>query len=466
MRDAPHSSAFNGYILLRILQSVYVAWGGIIFAGIIVYESLRVCDCLPEGDSPKCHVDDSEDDTSSRCKKLWGIMSPESLLVVIATAAAVVLALTMAFVGTIMDSTPHRKGITAVCVFVSVIFTFVCVCIAWPSSTTIIISAISLFIITLAKEVFALALESYAPELSSKNSEISTAITAGNMWLYAGLLINLIIMVVISVIVGGREYSFVVTAFSGFYVTALAYYVFVNLPSVPPSRTHPPDQSVFQITVTQVTKVVHSVATEHPDIGLVYLANMFCDPALNAIFVVAIQVLVGSYNFTSSEIPIIFIFSVIGTLPGVLCSRWAAESSLWDRVEALMGTGESDVSQADDKPTEVQSEVAPSDEDAASEVMATESRRESDAALIHADVSYVEMTSPNLYKHPGRVKILWIAGLIFVSLVTLSAPFILKPCAMGNAIVMGFLWGFCMTFCWNSSTMLRAVLVSILVMCA
>ena len=64
-----------------------------------------------------------------------------------------------------------------------------------------------------------------------------------------------------------------------------------------------------------------------------------------------------------------------------------------------------------------------------------------------------------VYKHPRRILVSLCCGLGAIIMVTILAPFILQPCNIGLAILVGCMWSFCMCFNWNCSTMLRAALV-------
>ena len=112
-KRSPQTKAATGYYLLRIIYSVITVHSAVIFAGVITYSALKVTNCISEdSDSSSCGTKkDVENDDSLECTKLWGIIKPDSLLTVIGTASAIVLALSAALVGTAMDVTSYRRQI-------------------------------------------------------------------------------------------------------------------------------------------------------------------------------------------------------------------------------------------------------------------------------------------------------------------------------------------------------------------
>lgn len=121
------SRAFSGFVALRMNYGLIVAHSGVIFAGILIYEALRITDCIDDSadGSGHCGSEDDDgnnnDDNENNCGRLWGLIKPGSLLTVIGTAANVFLALTSAFIGAAMDFTPYRRQFsmlgTSLCVF-------------------------------------------------------------------------------------------------------------------------------------------------------------------------------------------------------------------------------------------------------------------------------------------------------------------------------------------------------------
>jgi hypothetical protein len=476
VRHTPRGRAFWGYIFVKIIQALLTAWGGIVYAGVLTYEALRVTDCLPADDSSACRTDsggggsDDADDTPG-CRRVWGLVTPESLLTVIATAGAVVIALSSAFVGNYMDSTPYRRQIAVAGVFSIGLFMFVCAAILYPSEDILILCSISLFLLTILKEVLSFTVETYAPELSAESSEVAAAITAGNLWFYSCMVLWLLVMTVAGVGLSSSMFGFVSTVLTACAVLAVAFCAFSRLPDVPaaharpagPGESLPLSLSLARASLLQLRALAAKTYLEYPDIGLVLLANMLFDPALNAIFVVAIQVLVSAYHFTSQEIPIIFLCAVIFSVPGIICSKLVTTSKLWEYFEddEEDSTSPGTVASTQVVGNDIKSSKGKTAVSDAVDIELVDSS--AGDVMIEEDfgnsLDMAEVMPGTVLRHPRRIVLSLCGGLAGVTLVTLAAPFILQPCNLGLAILVGCMWSFCMCYNWNCSTMLRAALV-------
>lgn len=432
VKGTPSGRPFWGYIFVRNVQSLLTAWGGIIFAGIITYEALRVTDCLPPDDTRACSrksSDDEEDDTPN-CRRLWGLVAPEALLTVIATAGAVVLALCSAFVGNYMDSTPYRRQIAMCGTCLVAIFTFICAAIVAPSEEVLLLCSVSLFILSCLKEILNMTIESYAPELSSISTEVAAAITSANLWYYVTMTAWLLVFAIVGTGLSSSTFGFASALITGTFIIIFAFGAFSRLPNVPAAHLPPNDLSVVEASLIQLKSLAKRTYKDYPDLGLVLVAIMFFDPALQAVFTVAIQVLIGAYHFTSQDIPIIFLCAVVVSVPGIAFSKFVTSTTLWEYIE--------------------KTDLVPSDLPIESVTVETE---------FGSSLEIIESIPTPVMRHPGRILICLRGGLITVISVTIMAPFILQPCNIGLAILVGCMWSFCLCFNWNCSSMLRAALV-------
>lgn len=92
----PQNRAVTGFILLRVIFAVIITHSGVVYAGVLTYEAIKFTDCLEDDDSSSGSCGNGDDDANNAdspetCRRLWGILKPDSLLTVIATAAAIVL---------------------------------------------------------------------------------------------------------------------------------------------------------------------------------------------------------------------------------------------------------------------------------------------------------------------------------------------------------------------------------------
>ena len=238
-KRSPQTKAATGYYLLRIIYSVITVHSAVIFAGVITYSALKVTNCISEdSDSSSCGTKkDVENDDSLECTKLWGIIKPDSLLTVIGTASAIVLALSAALVGTAMDVTSYRRQIGLAGNIFMIIGMIMCLSLLEPTETTLIISSIGLIIILIFKDFVSMQLDSYGPELSAIPAEIGSAISGGFTW---SLISNVLLIIVWSIVGMGMSndtYGFVVTIGSVVMMLLLSVLTYRRLPDVPAETT-------------------------------------------------------------------------------------------------------------------------------------------------------------------------------------------------------------------------------------
>jgi hypothetical protein len=490
----PQVPALVGYYLHKIIFSLMIVHSGVVFAGVLTYEALEVAGCLPKSDDDggdHCSSSSTDDDDTNACRKLWGLIKADSLLTVIATAAAIVLAISSIFMGTFMDITHHRRLIGIISTSICIASISLCVAIISPSEATIAICSIGLFILFIFKDLHFLVIESYVPEISHISSELSHAISVASAWLYGGEVLHIIVWVIVGFFITGPLYGFIVTLGTVVLMciyTPLSYH---RLPSVPAVLTLPPDTTLFSYTLTHQRKLFLDIYSNFPDLGIVIAANMVYDPALGALFIAAIQVLVSKYHFTSSEIPIILGVAIICATIGAFLCKYSSLLDIPCCVHSAAVTAPA--------PGENAAAVSPSSTpclppgattgaltDLPSSSCRDNVEAESEERVLEkSDIlqSLTDLTalglpaleplslpsqsslilSPALsssrYILANRLKHNIMGGLGAVIVITLCGTFFLKPCDLPLACGFGALWGISLAYCWTSGNLLRATLI-------
>lgn len=490
----PKIPALAGYYLHKIIFALMIVHSGVVFAGVLTYEALDVAGCLPnsDDDDATCSVNGSNnDDDTVDCKRLWGLIKPDSLLTVIATGAAIILAISSIFMGTILDITPYRRQIGIIGTLICIFSITLCVAIIQPNETTLAICSVGLFILFIFKDLHFLVIESYVPELSHISSEISHAVSVASTWLYGGEILNIILWVIVGLFITGPLYGFVVTIGTVILMLILTPLSYSRLPNVPAVITLPKDETIFKHTLQYQMKLFTEIYHEFPDLGIVLAAHMVYDPALNALFIAAIQVLVSKYHFTSSEIPIILGVAIIcATIGAYLCKY----SSYFDTLCCVFPSHKqlSHLNNrqmvSDDNSLQVQLQPQLQQEQVREQVQQEEleqigeidleeeknnqekesyhSNQEIHGAIASCNVIPFEQqssltfpSSSTRYLVAKRLKRNIMYGLLAVIIITLCGTYFMKPCDLGLACGFGALWGITLAYCWTSSNLIRATLV-------
>jgi hypothetical protein len=180
--------ALTGFLTLRCITGLIISHAGVIFAGVLVFEALKITDCVSEGDGDHtCNNnghDSEDDDNEEKCRRLWGLLKPGALLTTIGTCAAVTRIFSSAFFGAVMDFTPYRKQMTELAACVCVAGVMMCSAIVDPTEVTIFVCSIGYFFINVFGDVITISTESYAPELSKDVVEVASAVSGGGTWVY------------------------------------------------------------------------------------------------------------------------------------------------------------------------------------------------------------------------------------------------------------------------------------------
>eukprot|EP00602_Paraphysomonas_sp_CaronLab_P006857 CAMPEP_0185021878 /NCGR_PEP_ID=MMETSP1103-20130426/4580_1 /TAXON_ID=36769 /ORGANISM="Paraphysomonas bandaiensis, Strain Caron Lab Isolate" /LENGTH=518 /DNA_ID=CAMNT_0027553657 /DNA_START=161 /DNA_END=1717 /DNA_ORIENTATION=- len=410
-----------------------IVHSGVVFAGVLTYEALKVSDCISDDDSDEsCSADKDDDsnDNSDDCRRLWGLIKPDSLLTVLATTAAVVLALSSMFMGTIADATPYRRQFGIIGTSMCVVGMALCTSILQPNEVTIAICGAGLVIHYIFKDYHYIVIESYTPELSHIPEEVSTILSVTSVWFYVFEVLTIVVWVIVGSFIAGSLFGFVVTVVSVVVVGCLIPVAYSRLPDVATPRPFPPGTSIVSYTLSRQVEIFSEICTKYPDFGIVLLANMIYDPALSALFVAAIQVLVSKYHFTASDIPIILGVAIISAIVGAYFARC--------------------VSYAPD------SSCPPSSLLVRQSSFHLDAKSGNDTAVkLSSEAKLVQSVS----KHPKRLKWSIVIGLIVVTGITICGTFFLVPCALGLACWFGAMWGMSLAFCWTCSSILRSALV-------
>jgi hypothetical protein len=439
----PHTRAVTGFYLLRIIFAVTLTHSGVVYAGVLTYEAIKFTDCLEDDDSSgsgSCSdgSDGSDDDWYSdgsahththtdTCRRLWGILKPDSLLTVIATAAAAVLAVSSIFVGTLMDVTPHRKQIGMFFACMCVCGDTFCLAIVGvgvgrvDSGVCIAVASLGLFVTYVFKNFHFILIESYAPELSVKHDEVSRALSVAGVWMYAVQVLTIMLWVTVAFIgFSDATYGFVVTAGTILLLLVLIPVCFSRLPNTPARHVKEMEHTtLLRYSLSRQKMMFLDVYYNFFDLGIYYVANAIYDPALLALFVAAIQILVSKYKFTSDQIPIIMGIAIVSAVVGAFIPRYIVVFFRKRHDARAAGSG-------------------------------SEGECESEG------VDYEPMLDA---VHPSVYKYLIIADLILLSCVTVCATYFLQPCNVGLACIFGVLWGCTLAFCWTCGNIMRSSLI-------
>lgn len=495
-QGGPKVPALVGYYLHKIVYALMIVHSGVVFAGVLTYEALDVAGCLPDNEDGTCkEPDDADDDTAAgRCKSLWGLIKPDSLLTVIATGAAIVLAISSIFMGTLMDITKYRRQIGIIGTVLCILSITLCLAIITPNETTIAICSFGLFILYIFKEVHFLVMESYVPEISQKASELSHAISVASAWLYGGEVIHIILWVIVGFFVTGSSYGFVVTLGTILLMSFYTPFSYYRLPNVPAVLTLPPDTSLYSYTITYQYQLFLEIRSKFPDLGIVLAANMLYDPALSALFIAAIQILVSKYHFTSSQIPIILGVAIMCATIGAFICKYSfyldpiccvhsnlAPSSKTPLDPDFMVVADpapsGEMCPCDSTP-EMTEPCCDDDEDV--EANGPNNTFEKGLSIVElsgmgspgfellapppstlslqSQSSLTMPSSSTRYLVANRLKHNIMFGLLAVIIITLCGTFFMKPCDLGLACGFGALWGVSLAYCWTSGNLLRATL--------
>ncbi|KAJ1415482.1 hypothetical protein B484DRAFT_401443 [Ochromonadaceae sp. CCMP2298] len=401
-KDSPKNSAATGFYMLRIVFSTITVHSGIIFAGIITYQALKVTHCLKDiSESGSCGGSTDDYDDEKECTRLWGLIKPDSLFPVLGTAAAIVMAISASLVGTAMDFTNHRRQLSLVGNMMCVLGLLLCVSIVNPTETTLLVSTVGLFVILIFKDFNIMANEAYAPELSEDPVEVATAVTTGYFWLTTNNVALIIFWVIISLIVPQSAFGGVVSVGTALLVAINTAICYRRLPDVPAARVLPPNSNIAKHTFVRLRDLACECYSDYPDLGITLLAGMVFDPALVSIFAAAILVLISKYRFTAEQSTMIIGVGIVGAIPAGLCARWGS--------------------------------AGPGPECA--------------------------MDPVQMQAHPQRMLNCLRTGLVGVIVITVLVPTTLTPCNMGLAMVFCACWGFSLVFCWSFYQMLRTAIV-------
>lgn len=450
---SPKTKALAGYHMLRLIHGILIVHSGVIFAGIITFEALRLTDCLSDDDGGGggCGNAESVDNSSNEpCTKLWGLMKADSLLTTIATVASIFVAVFSAFLGTAMDFSPYRKKIGTVGVLLCIFGVLLCATIVDPTEVTIAICSFGLFLVFVFKDVIILTIDCFAPELSEFSYEVATAIATGYLWLYSTEVGGIIFFVVIGLFISSTAlYGLVVSLAVALMIAVIFPVCFDRLPNVRAARDIPSNFTFIQFTVFRLRALMGEVRKDFPDLGLLIASNMIFDPALNTLFIAAVLLLVSKYKFSASEVSMLLGLAICCAIPGALVCKWVCSTKILDSLFVESPTNKA----YEVRLREVEVEMVVADNSTGIEVGVDNSTGIEDGAGNSTGIEASFMT------HPSRMKYSLIFGLLATCVTTACGALLMQPCAFPLGCVFGGLWGFWLAWCWNSATMLRAALV-------
>eukprot|EP01032_Pedospumella_encystans_P018065 gene18065-20577_t len=464
---SPKNKAATGYYMLRIIFSVIVVHSGIIFASVITYAALEVTNCTGSSndDGGACGAsDDGGNDDTEQCRRLWGLLKPDSLLTVVGTAAAIFLAISAAVTGTTMDVTPYRRQIGLIGNVLCTLGMILCLSLVQPTESTLAVAAVGLMLVLIFKDYLNLQIDSYGPELSKDPAEIGTAVTAGFTWALVSEVFLIIVWTVVGMGMSNDLFGFVVSLGSIGMMIVCSIVSYRRLPDVPSAYILPADTNIFRFTFARLRKTATETYYQYPDLGLLLVSAMIFDPALTAVFAAAVLILVSKYHFSASSVTLLLGLAIISAIPAVPLSCWLASTP---RLDWLFGheavvvmvpeKGHDEQNDPEEATINTQDVILDSHTVLSDENMATLDEHAA-AESIDASQIPVEPQIPPRF-HPHRVKIFLILGLLLTIANTILVVVILKACQFGLACVFSVTWGFLLSFCWNSLSMLRIALV-------
>lgn len=430
------------------------------FAGVLTYEAIRITGCSNGDDdgSGSCSSKGNDDgnDNTPDCRRLWGLTKPDSLLTVLATIAGIILAFSSMFFGTTMEVTPYRRQIGRFGTSMCAVGMALCVAIIVPNETTLAICSIGLIIHYIFKDYHYIVIESYTPELSHIPKEVATYLSVGGVWFYSSEVATVVLWIIVGFFIDGPLYGLVVSIASAIMVTVMIPLAYGRLPDVPTNHELSPDQSIFIYASTRQKALIQEVHEKYPDYGIVLLANMIYDPALSAIFIAAVQILVSKYQFTASEIPIILGCGLISAVFGAYLSRHMSKMRCCSST-SLAGTRNQLPASASD---DCQEGVASSGGEGTSSTSSKLGSVVNDIEIeVEGCVDAMDAVTADMLLHPRRMQLSIVGGLVAVSIVTVCGTFMMRPCDLGIACLFGVLWGITLSFCWTCNNMLRSALV-------
>lgn len=430
-KGSPRTTAATGYYMLRIIYAVIVVHSGIIFASVITYAALEVTNCTSSNndDGGACGADDDTGDDSEHCVRLWGLMKPDSLLTVIGTTAAVVLAFSAAVTGTAMDITPYRRQIGLIGNILCIAGMVLCLPLLKPTNATLAIASVGLILVLIFKDYLNLQIDSYGPELSKNATEIGTAVTAGFTWALVAEVLMVILWTVVGMGMSNDTYGFVVTLGSIGMMAISSYLSYRRLPDVPSSYALPAGKNIVQFTFARLRALIIETYQSYPDLGLLLLSAMIFDPALTAVFAAAVLILISKYHFSAANVTLLLGLAIISAIPAVPLSCWLASTP---SLNSCFRDADKELAPVHS----VEGDVDSNQQNAEDRAPVVESRF-----------------------HAHRVKIILIWGLVLTIINTILVVVILKACQFALACVFSFTWGFLLSFCWNCLSMLRIALV-------
>lgn len=433
---SPKNDATTGYLLLRIIQGIFVAFAGVIFASILTFQALKLKNCSTSDDDNNGACSDSisngddgvlNDDIDTNCNKLWGLIKPDSLLTTIASIAGIFTAITCPFVGTAMDFTPYRKNLGIGSVLMCTLGTILCCALIIPTEFTIAICSFGFFLIYVFKDFLSMASDSYVPELSSVHYEVSAAVSSSLTWIFITEVSYILICVILSGFFAYSVFGTIVSAATTIVVWGLLPFAYERVPHVHASRSIPDDQTLISFSAIRLKDLSMEVYQHYTDIGLLFLANMIFDPALNGIFIAAILILVH-YEYSSSEVTLVLFIAIISAIPGSMISKWIVHIGVQDGTDTH-------------EPHE--------------HVVEFENSNSSDGMI--EEPKQVDMREGET--HICHMKWSLVLGLLSCGLITILAAYTMKKCDLIIPVFYGVLWGFGLSWCWNTSNMLRNALV-------
>lgn len=390
-----------------------------------------------------------------------------------------------------MDITDWRRQFGLAAYGLALVGMALCLSISTPNEGTLILCSIGLIMIVICKAYVLVQVDSYGPELSQVQAEVGTAISGAFAW---SLICNVLLVILWSLIGMGMtnsEYGLAVTIGSMILAALCSIVTYRRLPDVPAAHKLPEGVNIVQHTFRRFATLISETYRDYPDLGLIIFAGMLFDPALTAILAAAVSIMISRYSFSADQVTMILGLAIIAAIPAVPLSRWipSTPSLTWlfndahdpnatvfpsaIDPKAPVGAG---LEMTEDLPylgvpthpvDDAEAGGGGNGNGAGAAAEEGETAKMAPAASLTTTPNSSGMEEQQVGQghkhvtvfHPYRVRAALIVGLALTILNTILLVQILTPCNFGLACLFSAIWGFLLSFCWNSNSMLRISVV-------
>lgn len=265
-------------------------------------------------------------DDNIECGKVYGY-KPSSLITLIGTVSGLLSAFFLPFIGAMIDCTRHRKLIGIISSFLLMLVQFVQI--ETTQSTWFfmsILQALNGFIF----QVVTLASFAYLPEIGRVVGE-DTMNKYFAEWAVARIIFQLVYMVIVIGSSIGFSLDDIRTAQLSQALNVVLsglcfYYGWKYMQEKEAKNELSNNESIFSVGFVQVFQTAKTIWRHYGcSLGWFLLAVTFGDAACNSFVLVAVTYLKEVMHFSSSEVGIMFLITVIFTIPGSYVGKLLTE---------------------------------------------------------------------------------------------------------------------------------------------